>query len=134
MDFTETGAGTDTGPNPKASVEALFPRTVDCGFGVRVYPLSLAHYAILEKMGSYLVLGGHKPDALEVVRTYYVVTHPAREVIADFDDLDELAFEWAEALPPAINERIAQAVIAQVDAMRRVVPAGDKKKAGATAT
>lgn len=115
--------------NPKASLKALFPKPIDCGLGVEVMPLTLGHYALLEKIGSYLVSGDHTPDSMEVVRTYYVCTHSAKEVLADFDNLDARAFDWAETLPPSINAAIANAILEQIDAMSKVVPiVGDDKK------
>ena len=46
--------------NPKAAIEALFPQPIDCGEGVEVKPFSLATYALLEKIGSYIIFP-HEP-------------------------------------------------------------------------
>lgn len=114
--------------NPKRSIDALFPKPIDVGFGVKVFPLTLAHYALLEKMHSYVVDGNHLPDGDEVLKTYYVCTHPADEVFADFEDLDVLAYDWASRLPPELATRIAEAIKSQIDAMAKVVPALDESK------
>lgn len=111
--------------NPKSSIEALFPKPIDCGFGVSVYPLTLAHYALLEKINSYLVSGDHTPDAIEVIRTLYICTHSAKDVMSNFGELDYLAFEWAENLPPRLNTDIVSAIRQQIVAMRKVAPIVD---------
>lgn len=121
---------------PKASLEALFPKRIDCGYGVEVYPLTLAHYALLEKINSYLVNADHAPDSIEVIKTLYICTHSAVDVMAYFDELETLAFKWAEGLPPAANNSIASAVLKQIDAMSKVAPVidgEDKKKLAETA-
>ena len=49
----------------------------------------------------------------------------------DFDNLESLAFEWAETLPPRISDTIVKAILKQIDAMSKVVPIfgdDDKKK------
>lgn len=107
---------------PKSSIEALFPKCMDCGFGVTVYPLTLAHYALLEKINSYLVNTDHAPDSIEVIKTLYICTHSAKETMEDFSNLDSLAFDWAEKLPPRMNNTIASAIIKQINTMSKVMP------------
>ena len=122
--------------NPKSAVNALFPAPIEVGEGVSVYPLTLAHYALLEKINSYLVNGDHVPDSIEVIRTLYICAHSARETMEKFDSLDDEAFAWAENLPPYMNGRITAAIKEQIDAMMKVVPViGDdgKKKVAETA-
>lgn len=121
--------------NPEASLNALFPEAIDCGFGVKVQPLTLAHYALLEKIDSYLVNADHEPDSLEVIKTLYICTHSARDVMVNFRNLEADAFEWAEHLPPSANNLIAKAIIKQIEAMSKVIPVfgeDDKKKVAET--
>lgn len=110
---------------PKSSINALFPEAIECGFGVKVYPLTLAHYALLEKINSYLIGGNSNPDSIEVVKTFYICTHPSKEVMADFDNLESNAFEWAETLPPMMHSIISEAILKQIDIMSKVSPVVD---------
>lgn len=117
--------------NPESSLNALFPEPIDCGFGVSVYPLTLAHYALLEKINSYLVNGDHVPDSIEVIKTLYICTHSAKETMVNFDSLEHDAFEWAEHLPPSANNIIVNAILKQIATMSKVIPVigdDDKKK------
>lgn len=121
--------------NPKASIDALFPRPIDVGFGVEVLPLSLGHYALLEKINSYLVSVDHEPESVEVVKTLYICTHPSKEVFSNFEDLDSIALEWADNLPPCMIQIISEATLKQIEAMRKVIPVSDdsgKKKVQVT--
>ena len=121
---------------PKSSIDALFPEPVDCGFGVTVYPLTLAHYALLEKINSYLVNGNHVPDSLEVINTLYICTHSAKDTMVNFNSLEADAFEWAEHLPPSANNIIVNAILKQIATMSKVMPVIDegngKKKVAET--
>jgi len=121
--------------NPKSAVNALFPAPIKVGEGVIVYPLSLGHYALLEKTNSYLVSADHIPDTFEVVKTMYICTHSAKEVLDNFDRLQDTAFEWAERLPPYLTDVITRAIKEQIDAMMKVIPVagnGDEGKKAET--
>lgn len=107
--------------NPKAALDALFPQPIDCGEGVEVKPFSLATYALLEKIGSYIIFP-HEPTQEETLRSLYICTHDAKEVFKDFDKLDDLAFDWASTLRPAMVNTITDAILKQVDAVRRAMP------------
>ena len=107
--------------NPKAAIEALFPQSIDCGEGVEVKPFSLATYALLEKIGSYIIFP-HEPDQEETLKSLYICTHDAKEVFKNFDKVGELAFEWASGLRPAMVNTITDAILKQVDAVKKAMP------------
>ena len=107
--------------NPKAAIEALFPQPIDCGEGVEVKPFSLATYALLEKIGSYIIFP-HEPTQEETLRSLYICTHDAREVFKDFDKLTDLAFDWASGLRPAMVNTITGAILKQVEAVKKAMP------------
>lgn len=122
--------------NPKKAVAAMLPAPIDCGHGVRVLPLSLAHYALLERIGSALVAAERrKASPLELIPSLYIVTRPARETMEAVEDLSERALAWAETLPPTVLPKVKDAVAEQIRLMMDVVPQPeeDKKKAGTTA-
>lgn len=120
----------DNSKNPQASLKALFPQPIDCGEGVSVQPFSLATYALLEKIGSY-VIKAHEPDSLEVLRTFYICTHDARGIFREFAELDDKALEWAMKLSPQISGKITAAIAEQIRIVRGAMPPakdGDEKK------
>ena len=122
--------------NPKAAVAAIFPKPIKICDGVSVYPLTLAHYALLEQINSYLVNGDHAPDALESLKTMFICTHDAKSAMEVFDEIECAAVEWGEQLPPAVTYPIMEAIKVQIDAMAKVIPqiSDEKKKAAETAS
>lgn len=117
--------------NPKPALEALFPQPIDCGNGVLVKPFSLATYALLEKIGSYIIFP-HKPEQGEILKTLYICTHDAKEVFKSFSTLDDLAYGWAETVPPYMLDTITDAVLKQIKTVRDAMPPAketDAKKA-----
>lgn len=117
--------------NPKSALEALFPQSIDCGEGVVVRPFSLATYALLEKIGSYIIFP-HEPTQEETLRSFYICTHDPKEVFKNLEDLDSLAFEWASNLTPSMVGVITKAIFKQIDIVKNAMPpekAGDEKKA-----
>ena len=107
--------------NPKAAIEALFPQPIDCGEGVEVKPFSLATYALLEKMGSYIIFP-HEPDQEETLKSLYICTHDAKQVFKDFDRLGELSFEWASKLTPRMVNAITDAIYKQISVVKSAMP------------
>lgn len=107
--------------NPKAAIEALFPQSIDCGEGVEVKPFSLATYALLEKIGSYIIFP-HEPTQEETLRSFYICTHDAKEVFKDLDKIDELAFDWASTLTPKMVKTITDAIFKQISLVKDAMP------------
>ena len=79
--------------NPKAAIEALFPQSIDCGEGVEVKPFSLATYALLEKLGSYIIFP-HEPTQEETLRSFYICTHDPKEVFANLATPRRFSQTW----------------------------------------
>lgn len=107
--------------NPKAAIEALFPQSIDCGEGVEVKPFSLATYALLEKIGSYIIFP-HEPTQEETLRSFYICTHDPKEVFANLGDLDALAFDWASKLTPKMVKTITEAIFKQISIVKDAMP------------
>lgn len=117
--------------NPKSAIEALFPQSIDCGDGVFVKPFSLATYALLEKIGSYIIFP-HEPTQEETLMSLYICTHDPKETFKNFDGLLDHAIEWADTLKPAMFRTITDAVLKQINIVKNAMPpekAGDEKKA-----
>lgn len=123
--------------NPKAAIDALLESTVEAG-KLKVYPLTVARYALLELIDSPLVIGGFKTlDVVDVIPTVYVMTSQAKTLSKynskTIDKLKADAFEWAEealtsSSVPMVVELLAQKLLD----LRRIAPEAvvdDKKKA-----
>ena len=117
--------------NPDAALRALLPADVVLeDIGVRVRAPSLAIYAILERIGSPMLVGG-ACSTLQAVESCFVLTHEAREVavlLSPETALRTAALEWADALPPGALGRIQEAAASQVAMVLEVIPPAGPKQ------
>ena len=107
--------------NPKSALAALFPQPIDCGNGVSVQPFSLATYALLEKIGSYVIFP-HEPTQDEILKTLYICTHDPKEVFRDIDNLLQNAVDWASEQYPSIVDKVTSAIMRQIEIVRNAMP------------
>lgn len=120
--------------NPKKAIAALLPSPIKCGVdGVEVLPLSLGHYAILEKIDSPLLWDNEKLSTrqfstLDLIPSLFIVTHKVTDVLTDFDNLLDISLSWAEALPPHTAGLIRDAVNQQIKNLLDVMPEPEAKK------
>lgn len=120
--------------NPQKSIAALIPAPIATPCGVMVRPLTLGAYALLERVKSPMITGEAAP-VLETLPSLYILTHSGRYVLEHLCDIDALALEWAETLPPSAIRDIELAARRQIAAMLDVIAdeTGGKKKVGTTA-
>lgn len=107
--------------NPKSALAALFPQPIDCGNGVSVQPFSLATYALLEKIGSYVIFP-HEPTQEEILKTLYICTHDPKEVFRDIDNLLQNAVDWASEQYPSMVDKVTSAIMRQIEIVRNAMP------------
>ena len=105
--------------NPRKAVRALLPESKS-GDGWTVRPLSLATYAILERIKSPLLGVVRADGVLSLVPSLYVLTHDPLDSLSG--DLFGKSVKWADSLPPAALVAIHDACNAQVRAIIDVVP------------
>lgn len=124
--------------NPRAALDALLESTVEAG-ALKVFPLTVARYALLELIESPLVvLKGEGLNVLDVIPSIYIMCSEARTLAKysskTLDKLKEDAFEWAEdnvtagSVPLVIN-MLAQKLLD----LKRIAPEAiqdTKKKLG----
>ena len=121
--------------NPKAAIDALLESTVEAG-ALKVHPLTVARYALLELVESPLVtLKGESLNVLDVIPSIYIMCSEAK-VLSKYNSrtlekLKEDAFEWAEESVTAGSVPLVVNMLAQklLD-LRRIAPEAvtDSKK------
>lgn len=121
--------------NPKAAIDALLESTVEAG-ALKVHPLTVARYALLELIESPLVVLHEKElTVVDVIPSIYVMTAEASTLSKynsrNIDQLKGDAFEWAEdgvtaASVPLVVNMLAQKLLD----LRRIAPEAveDNKK------
>lgn len=109
--------------NPRKAMTALLPLPIGCGEGVVVRPMTLGMWAALERIGSPLVTGDDKADALALLPSLYLLTHEPAEVFKG--NIVELAMDWADTVPVSTMEMIRRAAYRQMNAAFDVIPEDD---------
>ena len=116
--------------NPRKAIAALIPEAIEIpGIDVVVRPLTLAQFAILERLDSPLLKNG-KTTTLELLPSLYVLCHEPAESL--HGNVMDKAVAWADSLPPNCVELIKDAANRQVKTVVDVVPEVSVKKKGAT--
>lgn len=117
-------------------LDAIFkPETIKLDYGIKVYPLTLAHYSLLEKVGSFVITGTQPTNDIEIYKTMYICCHESKEVYENLESIDEKALEFADNLPPYMMAPIVSAITDQIKLMIDLIPTDgeDKKKLNPTA-
>lgn len=117
--------------NPRKAVRAILPEPIGAAGGACVVrPLTLATFAVLERIKSPLLGENPADGSLSLVPSLYALTHDPMESLSG--DLFAKSVAWADALPPSALVEIRAACERQVRAMLDVVPelpkAAEKKK------
>lgn len=86
--------------NPKAAIDSVLETERTIG-GQTVYPLTLGRYALLELVESPFVTNGVKFTTLNMIPTFYIMTHEVKDVSkynsSNIDELKAKALEWADS-------------------------------------
>jgi len=118
--------------NPTKAMAALIPEPITTAHGVLVRPLTLGVYALLERMGSPVLIRreGPPPDVLALLPSLYVMSQPdPGAVLLRWAELEADALAWADTLPPHAIGEIERAATRQVSRMLDVIaPESDAKK------
>lgn len=117
--------------NPRKAVAALLPAPIDVGGGVSVKPMSLAVFALLERIGSPMLSDAPaKGGTVELLPSLYILTH---DVLDAFEgNLLEKALEWGDSVDVGMLGRIKEAAGRQIAAALAIVPEGPEKKKATT--
>lgn len=116
--------------NPRKAIAAIIPAPIPIpGTDAAIRPLTLAVYAILEKIGSPLVVPFEgRVTALDILPTLYVFSHDPMEALSA--NLAAASVEWAGTLPPTALIQMEEAARRQIRAFLDVLPEAEKKKGG----
>ena len=114
--------------NPEPVLDALLPASIHVACGrVVVRPLTLATFALLDKIRSPLLTGDCSVRVIGLLPTLYVLTHGASVCLADLyaGRLEAVAIDWADQFPPKILSEIRDAAEAQIGKILYLIPPPD---------
>lgn len=101
--------------NPSRAIEAILDDDRDIGDGLMVHPLSIARYALLERIGSPILFGGVDDSIDGIVVTLYVMCADIEDLVGkNNSEIDKDALVWADELSPDRIKSISEEIVRQI--------------------
>lgn len=111
--------------NPKAALDAVLEDEKEVG-GLKIWPLTLGRYALLELVESPFVCKDAKFSTYQLIPTFYVMTRSPAELkgytSGNVDSLVEKAFEWAETEDIKDSAAIVDELLRKFELVGKVRP------------
>lgn len=120
--------------NPKSAIDAILEDDKELESGVRIYPITLGRYALLELVKSPLIDKDTPFSTITMIPTFYIMTRDFTELRGfnsrNIEELEMAANEWAENQTIEASSEILNEIIAKFALLNRVKPdvAEDTKK------
>lgn len=120
--------------NPKSAIDAILEDDKELESGVRIYPITLGRYALLELVKSPLIDKDTPFSTSTLIPTFYIMTRDFTELRGfnsrNIEELEMAANEWAESQTIDASSEILNEILAKFALVNRVKPdvAEDTKK------
>lgn len=120
--------------NPKSAIDAILEDDKELESGVRIYPITLGRYALLELVKSPLIDKETPFSTSTLIPTFYIMTRDFTELRGfnsrNVEELEMAANEWAENQTIDASSEILNEILAKFALVNRVKPdvAEDTKK------
>jgi hypothetical protein len=123
--------------NPKSAIDAILEDDKEIGNnGLRIYPLTLGRYALLELVKSPLINKETEFSTLTLIPTFYIMTREVSELKGynsrNIEELEQKSMEWAETQTINDSGKILDELLQKFNLVQRVKPdvEEDTKKKG----
>ena len=111
--------------NPKAALDSVLEAEKDVS-GLKIWPLTLGRYALLELVESPFICKGAKMSTYALVPTFWIMTRKPEELKGynskNIDQLVEKAMEWAETADMACSASIVEELLEKFELVGKVKP------------
>lgn len=111
--------------NPKAALDAVLEDEKEVG-GLKIWPLTLGRYALLELAESPFTKQGAKLDTASLIPTFWIMTRSPAELKGwtskNIDKLAETAMEWAETAELSCGARLVEELMEKFGLVGKVKP------------
>ena len=120
--------------NPKSAIDAILEDDKELKSGLRIFPITLGRYALLELVKSPLIDRDTKFSTLSLIPTFYIMTREVSELRGynsrNIEQLEEDAMEWAESQTISDSGELLDELLQKFNLVQRVRPdvAEDTKK------
>lgn len=124
------------GENPKSAIDAILEDDKELKSGLRIFPITLGRYALLELVKSPLIDKDTKFSTISLIPTFYIMTREVSELKGynsrNIEQLEADAMEWAENQTIQDSNEILDELLQKFNLVQRVKPdvAEDTKKKG----
>ena len=122
--------------NPKTAIDTILNTETEICEGIKVFPVTLARYALLELVESPFVTPDTKFTINNLVPSFYIMCVPIDMLKGinskNLDKLNEQALAWAETLPSKSIDKLIPAIMEELGLIKKVSPNtgdDDSKKA-----
>lgn len=111
--------------NPKIAIEAIVDGEKKIG-DVKVYPISIGRYALLELVESPFVSKDKEFIVYNLVPSFYIMCNPKENLKGytrkNVEQLVEKSLEWAEDLDTSIVPKLIDAIAETLGLLKKVSP------------
>lgn len=111
--------------NPKSAIDAILQTDAEID-GVRVYPITLARYGLLDLVGSPFTTPGATCREIDVIPSLYIMTQPMKNLKGynseNIGGLAEKAMEWADEMPIVKTRAIIDEIVRQMRLLSELAP------------
>lgn len=125
------------GENPTSAIDAILEDDKEIGNnGLRIYPLTLGRYALLELVKSPLINKETEFSTLTLIPTFYIMTREVSELKGfnsrNIEELEQKSMEWAETQTIENSNELLDELVQKFNLVQRVKPEveEDTKKKG----
>ena len=119
--------------NPKTAIDTILNTETEICEDIKVFPVTLARYALLELVESPFVTPDTKFSISNLVPSFYIMCVPIEMLKGinskNLDKLNEQALSWAETLPSKVIDKLIPAIMEELGLIKKVSPnAGDDEQ------
>lgn len=116
--------------NPKIAIEAIVDGEKKIG-DLKVYPISIGRYALLELVESPFVVKGQDFKVCNLVPSFYIMCSPKEDLTGytrkNTDTLVEKAMEWSEDLDTDLVPSLIDKIAESLGLLKKVSPSSSEK-------
>ena len=112
--------------NPKTAIDTILNTETEICDGIKVFPVTLARYALLELVESPFVTPDTKFTINNLVPSFFICCAKIEDLKGinskNLDVLNQRALEWAETLPSKVIDKLIPEIMEALGLIKKVSP------------
>lgn len=112
--------------NPKTTIDTILNTETEICEDIKVFPITLARYALLELVESPFVTPGKKFTINNLLPSFFICCAKSEDLKGinskNLDKLNEQALAWAETLPSKVIDKLIPAIMEELGLIKKVSP------------